>query len=95
MSDHYDYGYPARNSPGAEPVGSTWEFRTEFFNSCNHAQFLNPDGNIAGNFGKEQVNATRRFGRLCTPEKAPHTGQTRIYRVYSADKPRIGSSAAP
>lgn len=44
----------------------TWEFRTEFFNAWNHAQFLNPDGNIAGNFGKVISARDPRFIQFAT-----------------------------
>ena len=44
----------------------TWEFRAEFFNIFNHAQFLNPDGDIAGNFGKVTSARDPRFIQFAT-----------------------------
>jgi hypothetical protein len=39
------------------------EFRAEFFNIFNHAQFSNPTGNFSsGNFGK--VTGVRDFPRI-------------------------------
>jgi len=43
-----------------------WEFRAEFFNIFNHAQFLNPDGDIAGNFGKVTAARDPRFIQFAT-----------------------------
>jgi hypothetical protein len=40
------------------------EFRAEFFNIFNHAQFLNPSGNINGNFGMVTNAAPPRIGQL-------------------------------
>jgi len=41
------------------------EFRGEFFNAFNHAQFLNPAGNyIAGNFGQVIAARAPRIGQL-------------------------------
>lgn len=41
----------------------SWEFRAEFFNIFNHAQFLNPDGNIGDgiNFGRVTQARDPRF----------------------------------
>lgn len=41
------------------------EFRGEFFNALNHAQFLRPDGNInSGTFGLVTGAAPSRIGQL-------------------------------
>jgi hypothetical protein len=41
------------------------EFRAEFFNIFNHAQFQNVQGNInASNFGLAQSAAAPRIGQL-------------------------------
>ena len=46
----------------------SWEFRTEFFNVFNHAQFLNPDGNIGDgiNFGRVTQARDPRFIQFAT-----------------------------
>lgn len=42
----------------------TMQFRAEFFNIFNHAQFLNPSGNINGNFGMVTNAAAPRIGQF-------------------------------
>jgi hypothetical protein len=45
--------------------GTSLEFRAEFFNVFNHAQFLNPVGNfIAQNFGDVAAARDPRIGQL-------------------------------
>jgi hypothetical protein len=40
------------------------QFRAEFFNGFNHAQFLNPSGNITGNFGVVTNASAPRIGQV-------------------------------
>jgi len=40
------------------------EFRGEFFNIFNHAQFLNPSGDIDGNMGVVTSARDPRIGQL-------------------------------
>ena len=42
----------------------TLELRAEFFNTFNHAQFLNPSGNINGNFGVVTGARDQRIGQV-------------------------------
>jgi hypothetical protein len=46
----------------------SWEFRAEFFNLWNHAQFLNPNGDInaGANFGRIQGARDPRFVQFAT-----------------------------
>jgi hypothetical protein len=49
--------------------GKHFEFRAEFFNVFNHAQFLNPDGNISDanidpNTGLVSTQPPGDFGKL-------------------------------
>lgn len=46
----------------------SWEFRAEFFNVFNHAQFLNPDGNIGDGavFGRVTQARDPRFVQFAT-----------------------------
>ena len=48
----------------------TIEFRGEFFNALNHAQFLNPSGDINGNFG------------MVTQARAPRIGQVAVKLLF-------------
>jgi len=40
------------------------EFRAEFFNAFNHAQFTNPSGDVLGNFGVVGDTRDARIGQL-------------------------------
>jgi hypothetical protein len=40
------------------------EFRGELFNAFNHAQFTNPDGDVAGNIGLVTNARDPRIGQL-------------------------------
>jgi hypothetical protein len=40
------------------------EFRGELFNAFNHAQFQNPDGDVAGNMGVVTSARDPRIGQL-------------------------------
>jgi hypothetical protein len=40
------------------------QFRAEFFNVGNHAQFLTPSGNLSSNFGVVTLAAAPRIGQL-------------------------------
>jgi hypothetical protein len=42
----------------------TLEFRGELFNAFNHAQFENPDGDVAGSMGQVTSAREPRIGQL-------------------------------